>query len=233
MECVLLRLLRSPRRHYAERRGEKERRTDNHLQRERQSKIERRWRRRRPLPPSPFLFLPRAFFLLLFMDPKGGRGKRENGAPSFFLLPTLTQFPSHPFYFLVPKGPASLSQTRAAPFFLPPRAREKKYSNLPHVSFSQAREKYVLGEVTFSLTLFGINVGIGQNWASPLTSLNIWGILCPSFGEGKKRRSLVVHKKIMRLSSQFLGRTMISSLSLPRKSTGRKGNQDIAKDQTC
>ncbi len=70
---------------------------------ERQSKkIERRWRRQRPLLPSLFLFLPRAFFLFLFMDPKGGGEEGKWGA--LFLRP----FHSHAIpiplrFFLFPR----------------------------------------------------------------------------------------------------------------------------------
>ena len=226
MECVLR--LRCLRRHYAERRGEKERRTDNHLRRETEQEDREKVAEAEASSSFSFPLSTSCLLLIPFHGPKrrGGRGKM--GRPLSSSFPLSCNSHSTPF-FLVPKGPASLSQTRA-PFFRPPRAREEKYSNLPHVSFSQAKAKYVLGKVTFSLTVFGTNVVRAKLGRSSCTL--IFGAISVCHLRRGKKTLISCPQKIMQLSPESSD-VLSSPLSLPRKSKGRRGNQDIAKDETC
>ena len=128
-----------------EARGRK-RRTDNHLQRERQSKIERRWRSQRPLPPSLFLFLPRAFFLFLFMDSKGGGGEEGEWGALFLPPPSSHAIPIPLLLFSCSQGTCLTFPNSSSTFFSIHHARVKKIFQSPSCLFFPRKRKTRAGK---------------------------------------------------------------------------------------
>ncbi len=140
MECVLLRLLRSPRRHYAERRGEKERRTDNHLRRETEQDREKVAEAEAsssfslPLSTSCLLLTP-------FHGPKRREGEEGEWGALFLPSSYSHAIPIPPLLFSCSQGTCLTFPNSGSTFFpSTTRAREKIFQSPTCLFFPSQRK---------------------------------------------------------------------------------------------